>query len=114
MERVDLHNTKHYYWKGICEGWHLVEHEQLSVIIEKMPAYTSEDMHYHCQARQFFFMLSGQATMKFEDREVILESGTGIEISPMEAHQMRNDLDLEITFMVISSPKSHGDRVIKA
>lgn len=67
--------------------------------------------HYHRQARQFFYILSGQATMRFVDREVILGAGEGVEIEPNEAHQMTNNSDTEIEFLVVSMPKSHGDKI---
>ena len=48
--------------------------------------------------------------MKFKDETVKLKEGTGVEVSPMEVHQMRNTSDKEIEFIVVSMPKSHGDR----
>ena len=48
--------------------------------------------------------------MKFKDETVKLKEETGVEVSPMEVHQMRNTSDKEIEFIVVSMPKSHGDR----
>lgn len=112
MRVVSRENAEHYNWKEVCDGWHFVQRDDLSVIAEKMPPHTAEDMHYHRQARQFFYILSGQATMRFADREVILSAGEGVEIEPNEAHQMTNCSDTEIEFLVVSMPKSHGDKVI--
>lgn len=39
-----------------------------------------------------------------------LTAGTGIEVPPLESHQMRNVSDAEVNFMVVFMPKSHGDR----
>ena len=114
MKKTDKSIAKHYFWKDICEGWHFVERDDLSVIVEKMPPNTSEDMHYHCKARQFFYILSGGATMRFERGDQILDAGMGIEIDPMEAHQMMNTSDEEISFIVVSTPKSHGDKILKS
>ena len=111
-QKVSRQTAKHYFWKEVCDGWHLVERDDLSVIAEKMPPNMAEDMHYHNKSRQFFYILSGQATMRFADREVVLDSGNGIEIEPGEAHQMNNCSDSEIEFIVVSMPKSHGDKVI--
>jgi oxalate decarboxylase/phosphoglucose isomerase-like protein (cupin superfamily) len=36
----------------------------LSVIEEQMPSGASEVRHYHRNAQQFFFILSGQATLE--------------------------------------------------
>ena len=112
MKTVNRETVQHYFWKEVCDGWHLVQRDDLSVIAEKMPPDMAEDMHYHTVSRQFFYILSGQATMRFADGEVTLDSGSGIEIDPGEAHQMCNRSGGEIEFLVVSMPKSHGDKVI--
>lgn len=111
MEKINRAAALHYFWKKVCEGWHLVERDDLSVIAEKMPPRTAEDMHYHQKARQFFYVLSGQATMRLVDRTVLLNTGDGLEISPGEAHQMCNQSDDTVEFLVVSMPKAHGDRI---
>ena len=111
MEKIDRAAALHYFWKKVCEGWHLVERDDLSVIAEKMPPRTAEDMHYHQKARQFFYVLSGQAAMRFIDRTVPLNTGDGLEISPGEAHQMCNQSDDAVEFLVVSMPKAHGDKI---
>lgn len=50
--------------------------------------------------------------MRFQSEIVTLKAGTGIEIDPMEIHQMRNMSDEMIEFIVVSMPKSHGDKEI--
>ena len=112
MEKIDRAAALHYFWKKVCEGWHLVERDDLSVIAEKMPPRTAEDMHYHQKARQFFYVLFGQATMHFIDRTVLLNTGDGLEIAPGEAHQMCNQSDDTVEFLVVSMPKAHGDRIL--
>ena len=111
MEKINRKSAKHYFWQEICDGWHLVERDDLSIIAEKMPPNTSEDMHYHRKARQFFYILSGQATMRFSNHTLLLNTGDGVEIEPGEAHQMCNCSDTEIEFLIVSMPKSHGDKI---
>ena len=77
-----------------------------------MPPGTAETKHYHQRSRQFFFILSGEATMEIGSKQVILHAGDGIEIPPLVAHQLRNDSTTDLHFMVTSMPKSHGDRVV--
>ena len=112
MEKINRTTTPHYFWKKICEGWHLVERDDLSVIAEKMPPRTTEDMHYHQKARQFFYVLSGQAVMRLIDHTIPLNAGDGLEIAPGEAHQMYNQSDDTAEFLVVSMPKAHGDRIL--
>ena len=112
MRIVNRENAEHYYWKTVCDGWHFIQTDALSVIAEKMPPHTCEDMHFHHQSRQFFYILSGKAEMKLQNTTVALHAGTGIEIEPKEIHQMTNASDEPVEFMVISMPKSHGDKEV--
>jgi len=97
-------------WGSNCDGWHLAQSRELSVIHERMPAKTTEVNHYHRQSRQFFFVLSGTATMRIDGKSIVLHEQEGIEIAPLLAHQMCNESDGDVEFLVISQPTSRGDR----
>jgi mannose-6-phosphate isomerase-like protein (cupin superfamily) len=112
MTVVDTQNAEHYIWGDGCDGWHLLKGDDLSVIRERVPAGKQEVMHYHNRARQLFFVLSGIITMLVGDERLVLTAGQSIEIPPGAAHQLKNESDSEIEFLVISAPKSHGDRVV--
>lgn len=109
--KIDKASAEHYLWQEVCDGWHFVKSDDLSVIVEKMPPFTAEDMHYHEKSRQFFFIIDGEAAMILDGEEFVLQAGEGIEIKPLQRHQMRNDFKSPLEFIVISSPKAHGDRV---
>lgn len=112
MRVVNRESAEHYNWKAVCDGWHLLKSDELSIIAEKMPPKTFEDMHYHCKSKQFFYVLSGEVVMNLQNGSEKLVEGTGIEIAPMEAHQMTNVSETEAEFIVVSMPKSHGDKVV--
>lgn len=114
MEKISRDTAEHYNWQTFCDGWHLLKRDDLSVITERMPSHTAEETHLHERARQFFYILSGTATMRFADRDVTLQPGEGIEIPPLTAHQMRNDSGGDTEFLVVSAPKAHGDRIAAA
>ena len=75
-----------------------------------MPPHTAEDIFVHHKARQFFYILSGEAEMNFRQQLVQLHTEDGIEADPMEAHQMRAVSDQEDELIVDSMPKAHKDR----
>lgn len=110
--KISKQNAEHYTWGDICDGWHLVKNKELSVIHERMPAKSSEVRHFHNQARQFFFVLSGTATLEVNGERIILNSQEGVEIAPLTPHQMINDSNKDVEFLVISQPTSKGDRVL--
>lgn len=109
--KINIFNAEHYNWGKSCEGWHLVNNEELSVIHERVPPGESEIKHYHNISRQFFFILKGEATIELPDKIVRLSKNEGLEISPGTIHKFKNESDNDVIFLVISSPKSHNDRV---
>lgn len=108
---ISIENVEHYVWGEICDGWHLLKRDDISVIQERVPAGRAEAIHYHNVARQFFYVLDGEGVMVFEDREVILAKGRGIEIHPQVKHQFKNQSNADVNFLVISVPRTRGDRI---
>jgi mannose-6-phosphate isomerase-like protein (cupin superfamily) len=109
---VSRATAEHYTWGDSCDGWHLVKDKKLSVIEEQMPAGTSEVLHYHGRAQQFFFVLSGETVVEVEGCEIRLAAGEGLGILPGVPHRIRNESKEPVQFLVVSQPPSHGDRVI--
>lgn len=110
--KINKQNAEHYIWGDNCDGWHLVKNSELSVIHERMPENTSEVRHYHSQARQFFFVLSGTATLEIDGEQVVLRPLEGVEVPPFLPHQMLNESNQPVEFLVISKPASKGDRIL--
>ena len=108
---ISIENAEHYIWGEICDGWHLLKRDDMSVIHERVPAGGAEIMHHHNTARQFFYILEGQGTMVFEGYEVVLTNGQGLEIPPQIKHQFKNESNADVHFLVISVPPTRGDRV---
>src|SRR5690349_7400948 len=110
MNIISTNNAEHYTWGEDCDGWHLLKRDDLSVIQERVPPGRFEVKHLHNKSRQFFYILSGEATMVIGNQSVHLRATESIEIPPGAVHQFRNDSHEDVVFLVISSPKSHGDR----
>ncbi|MDP5275486.1 cupin domain-containing protein [Chengkuizengella axinellae] len=110
--KISKENAEHYIWGQLCDGFHLIKSNDLSIIHEKMPPETFEEKHYHTKAKQFFFVLSGQATIEVNDEIVLLNEHEGIEILPNIPHQMMNKSSDDVEFILISTPTSKGDRVV--
>lgn len=108
--KISKENAEHYIWGGQCDGWHLVKGQELSVIHERMPAGTAEVRHYHERSRQFFFVLSGEAVLEVEGIRHTIGCQEGVEVPPGARHQMRNDGEAAVEFLVISQPTTRGDR----
>jgi mannose-6-phosphate isomerase-like protein (cupin superfamily) len=48
--------------------------------------------------------------MEVEGQTSLLPAGTGISVLPGKRHQIRNPSSSPVRFLVISHPRSHGDR----
>jgi mannose-6-phosphate isomerase-like protein (cupin superfamily) len=105
-------NATHYTWGDYCDGWRLVDREDLSVIHERMPPGTSEQRHYHSHSRQFFFVLTGQATFEVNGQIEVVSQQEGLEVPPRTRHQIFNRSDTFLEFLVISQPTTAGDRTL--
>ena len=100
----------HYQWGDACDGWTLVDENNLSVKLESMPPGTEEALHYHQHAQQFFFILKGRAAFEIEGSVVMLYEKQGIQIKPNEKHKIMNVSDEELQFILCSQPATKQDR----
>ena len=107
---VSIESAEHYVWGEVCDGWHLLKRDDMSVIQERVPPGGEEVMHYHHVARQFFYILHGEGTMVFEDQVIVLNRGQGLEIAPEVRHQFKNQSKADVHFLVVSVPTTRGDR----
>ncbi|MCD7978745.1 MAG: cupin domain-containing protein [Tannerellaceae bacterium] len=110
MSVKSVENAEHYMWGNHCEGWHLLKTDSLSIIQEKMPPHTAEALHLHTHAQQFFYILKGMAVFEVEGEWVEVKEKQGFHIEPNQKHRILNNTDNDLEFLVISEPKSHGDR----
>jgi len=111
MEATCKKKAEHYTWGRICDGWHLLKSPGLSVIQELVPPGAAEARHFHEKAQQFFFVLTGEAVMECGDEKVVLGPRQGIAVPPGTPHRLLNEGRRDVSFLVISAPMSHGDRV---
>ncbi|BBN83883.1 cupin [Pseudoalteromonas sp. A25] len=109
---VSTENAKHYTWGEVCDGWHLVATDALSVIQERVPAGAQEVKHFHHFAQQFFYILEGEACLDVDGEILTLRSGQGVHVSANTPHQLKNISNEVLTMLVISTPPSHGDRTV--
>ena len=108
---IDIDNAEHYNWGDNCDGWHLLKNDKLSIIQERMPSKTLETLHLHNKSQQFFFIVKGIATFEIENTIYEIREKQGIHVSPQLKHRIINNTSEDLHFIVISEPKSHGDRI---
>lgn len=94
-----------------CDAWYLLKNGAINIIQERMPPGTAETLHKPNKARQFFFVLSGSATVEHGGTTTSLAAGSGLELAPGVPHRILNRSSGAIDFLVTSQPPSHIDRV---
>lgn len=104
-------NSEHYTWGNQCDSWILKNTQNLSIKQEKMPAGTSEKLHYHKVAEQFFYILKGEAVLYIRGEKFLVGQGESISVEPGSKHFISNESTEEIEFLVISSPCTDHDRI---
>ena len=112
VRRTSYASAERYSWGDGCDGWHLVREPSLGVIRERMPPGTAEVRHRHRAARQFFLVVEGEAVLEAGGVEQTLRAGEGLQIEPCVPHQMFNRSTVDVFFLVVSTPHSHGDREV--
>jgi len=107
---IDTSTAEHYVWGGSCDGWHLLKSPGLSVIQEHVPANAGEIKHLHVKSQQFFYVLAGVATLEFDGHVSQVQAGQGIHVPAGVPHRFANASSEGVTFLVVSSPSTAGDR----
>jgi len=111
MQAVDRDSAEHYQWGNACDGWRLLDRPDLAVTAERVPPGAAEIRHYHASARQFFYILSGTATVELDGDTIVLQAGQGLEVPPGIPHRFRNESSADVHFLVISHPATRDDRI---
>lgn len=104
-------SAAHFTWlEGQADGWVYCNRPNLHVQQELLPADLSEARHRHSATAQFYFVLSGRATLELNGEELHLHPREGIEIPPGAAHKLQNRGTAPLEFLVISSSAPRLDR----
>jgi len=106
-----IKNAEHYSWGKECDGWHLLKNDNLSIIEEVMPPGTEEQLHCHEKSQQIFYILSGSATFEIDGHIETLSEKESIHVPARTLHKISNKHQTHLSFLVVSQPKSHGDRI---
>lgn len=108
---VNKENVDTYQWGTNCLSWVLNQSDEISIKQELMPAGSKEQLHFHQNANQFFYLLKGQATFYLEEEIFLLNPNEGLSVAKNTKHFIANESNDEIEFLVISQPDTNNDRI---
>lgn len=109
---TDQQTAGHYLWGKNCDAWVLADNPDLSVKLETMPSGAKEQLHFHQQAQQFFYVLQGTAVFYMNGEKSIVRSQQGIFIESGIRHFIANESSEDLEFLVISQPSADRDRFL--
>ena len=110
MNKISIDSAEHYAWGEGCDGWILLDGDDLTVVEECVPAGKSEARQRHAAASEFFYVLQGEATLEVDGHVHVLGARKGMHVPPGVAHQLRNTGDTDVRFLVVSSPDNDSNR----
>jgi mannose-6-phosphate isomerase-like protein (cupin superfamily) len=108
---INTKNTKNYQWGNNCQAWTFIQSENVIVKEELMPPHTEEQLHFHNETEQFFYILDGKASFLLESEKISLSKNDGIKISAKQIHKIGNETSEDLRFLVMSFPGNSNDRV---
>lgn len=111
IKTITRQNVSQYVWGNNCKSFNLLNTDGLSVKQEEMPPATSEKLHFHNKANQFFFMLKGTGTFCIGTEITTVNPQEGIHVEPGQQHYIANRSGETIEFLVISQPSTGQDRI---
>ena len=103
-------SIEHKLWGNGCNAWTLLNTEGLSIKQETMTAGTEEQLHYHHNAQQFFYILKGNAVFEVDEVIIIVHEREGIHIEAGKHHKIMNKDSVDLEFLVCSQPSIQNDR----
>jgi len=108
---MSLEDARHYKWGQNCDGWHLLDTPELSIMLRRMPPGTREKNHKHFRCSHLFYITEGTLEMWVDQKKYLLRATDTIEIAPEVPHWYASQGPGSAEFMMISRPPTWGDRV---
>ncbi len=78
----------------------------------KLPQGSAFQRHFHEDMQEVFVMLSGPVTMTVDGEPQELAAGDAIIISPREIHEMQNDSEQDVEYVVFGISTQQGGQTV--
>ena len=78
----------------------------------KLPVGRSFQRHYHEDMQEVFVICQGQVVVTVDDKQDRLQAGDAILIDPREVHQMTNESDQDVFYVVFGISTGEGGKTV--
>lgn len=109
--KIKVADITPYIWGAANKGFPLLQTNNFQIIEEEMEPNTREQLHFHHQAQQFFYVLDGCGQFFLEGKMYELLPGEGIAVASHQLHYIENTHPTTLRFLVISSSPASACRV---
>lgn len=109
--KMCINTAERYKWGDNYDCWLLHKCSELSVWHKVLPPRRAEARHFHNYSQQFFYILSGSAVLKIPGKSIELKPQEGYSVPPLVPHQLCNETDSSLDYLVTSQPDFKGDIV---
>ncbi len=109
--KVTKNSAEQYHWGTKGTGWLFHGSKEITIVEEKIAPGIKEIRHYHEQASQYFYIISGTGTFEINEESIMIGKGEFIEVSPGMVHQLKNESTEDLDFLIISTPNTFNDRI---
>ena len=79
--------------------------ENLGARLWRLPAKSSNTLHKHVRAEEFYFVLEGVGRMRVGDQTLTVPKYGGVLVGPNELRQVFNDTEDEVLWLIIGAPE---------
>lgn len=100
------------YKKVMLTTSHFIEGSARMLNWALLPPGKSFQPHYHEDMQEIFTLVTGQARMVVDGREVWMEPGDTVAVPPGSVHTMENRTDDTVTYLVIGISRDEGGRTV--
>lgn len=100
-------------YKRVLATFEDLTHGQVMMVNWAMlPAGSSFQRHFHEDMQEVFIMLSGPVTMNVDGDANRLDKGDAILISPREIHEMSNESEHDVEYIVFGISTGEGGKTV--
>ena len=78
----------------------------------RLPGHSAFQAHYHEDMQEVFVIITGEVQMRVADVKVTLRAGDAILVDAREIHEMHNDGDQEVEYLVFGVTRDEGGRTV--
>jgi mannose-6-phosphate isomerase-like protein (cupin superfamily) len=79
--------------------------ENLGARLWRLPPKSSNTLHKHIRAEEFYFVLEGTGRLRVGDETLTVTRHGGVLVGPDELRQVFNDTDAEVLWLIIGAPE---------